>query len=69
MAELLLGISEMHKKNICHRDMKPDNVLLSKHNHVRICDFGEAKVFNESDLEELAQYFIKFGGSQMDQDT
>jgi len=33
----------MHGKGICHRDMKPDNVLVDEKYNIRIADFGFAK--------------------------
>ena len=46
--ELVLGMRYIHKFKIMHRDLKPLNILLSKNKHVRITDFGLAK------LEELS---------------
>ena len=54
MAEILIGIKAMHKSFYCHRDMKPENVLLNGNNRVKICDLGEAKKFDQPALKELA---------------
>ena len=44
LAEMLLAIEFMHKKDMCHRDLKPDNIFVEKSDtgvHVlKIGDFG-----------------------------
>ena len=44
--QLLEGIKFAHSKNICHRDLKPDNILLDENGNVKICDFGSAKIIS-----------------------
>lgn len=43
-AEIVLAIEYLHSLDIVHRDLKPENVLLSADGHLRIADFGLAKV-------------------------
>ena len=38
--KILKGINTLHKAGICHRDIKPDNILLDKNFCPKICDFG-----------------------------
>lgn len=40
IAEMVLAIDSVHKLRYVHRDIKPDNVLLDKHGHIRLADFG-----------------------------
>lgn len=37
------GMSYMHSKGVVHRDLKCENVLLDKHYHLKVTDFGFAK--------------------------
>ncbi|KAK6742766.1 hypothetical protein RB195_010185 [Necator americanus] len=43
-AEVIFALQHIHSKNVVYRDLKPENLLLSKDGHVRITDFGLAKV-------------------------
>ena len=41
MSGLWKGVAHCHDKGICHRDIKPQNILYNKHkNTVILCDFG-----------------------------
>lgn len=45
-SQILNGLKHLHASNVCHRDIKPQNVLLFKVGHkivARICDFGLSK--------------------------
>ena len=40
VAEIILALDSIHRLNYLHRDIKPDNILLDRHGHVKLSDFG-----------------------------
>ena len=47
--QIILGIRHIHSKNIVHRDIKLENILIDLNNNVKICDFGIGKVLKSYD--------------------
>lgn len=42
-AEILDALAYLHERDILHRDLSPDNVLLSAHDHCKLADLGLAQ--------------------------
>jgi aurora kinase len=40
VAQVADALRYMHAKNIIHRDVKPENILLGLHNEIKLADFG-----------------------------
>ncbi len=43
MLQFLRGLKELHKYNVVHRDLKPQNLLISRNGVLKIADFGFAR--------------------------
>jgi len=42
--QIIKSLAYLHSLNICHRDLKPQNILINQQNRtLKICDFGSAK--------------------------
>uniref|UniRef100_A0A8D2LTT7 G protein-coupled receptor kinase n=1 Tax=Varanus komodoensis TaxID=61221 RepID=A0A8D2LTT7_VARKO len=45
--EIILGLEHMHSCSVVYRDLKPANILLDNHGHVRVSDLGLACDFSK----------------------
>ena len=48
------GLDAAHKHHIVHRDIKPQNIIISKEGKVKVTDFGIAKVASSSTINSLS---------------
>lgn len=49
-----MALEYLRNKNIAHRDLKPDNVMISDDWIIKLIDFGEAKVVDPYDNGSVA---------------
>jgi serine/threonine protein kinase len=43
LAEIILAIEDLHKRDIIYRDLKPDNIVFDAEGHAMLTDFGLSK--------------------------
>ena len=46
-AKIAAGLFHMHRRGVCHADLKPNNIMLSRTGDVKIIDFGLAWIKGE----------------------
>ncbi len=49
--EILLALKYAHSKGVIHRDIKPANLMFSENSHIKVTDFGIARI----DTQNLTQ--------------
>lgn len=53
-AQLVLAVAYIHGKNVLHRDLKAQNVFLTRKNVVKLGDFGISKALSGDDMANTA---------------
>ena len=65
-AQILDTIDFMHARGVIHRDLKPENVLLDDQMHVKITDFGTAKLLGTAPCPRSASNGAPSTGNLLD---
>ena len=56
LCEMVLAIEAIHNLDCIHRDIKPDNILIDKYGHIKLSDFGLAKIADNIFKEDIYNY-------------
>lgn len=62
-AEIAGALHAAHTQNIIHRDLKPSNIMITHSGHVKVMDFGLAKVVNPQEGRQHDQNVTGLTGS------
>uniref|UniRef100_A0A3P8T7Y8 Striated muscle enriched protein kinase a n=1 Tax=Amphiprion percula TaxID=161767 RepID=A0A3P8T7Y8_AMPPE len=52
LVQILQGVEYLHSRRVLHLDLKPDNIVVTNLNAVKIVDFGSAQSFNPLNLKQ-----------------
>ncbi len=58
--QMCTGIEAAHKHNIIHRDIKPQNIIISKEGKVKVTDFGIARAVDSNTVSSNAMGSVHY---------
>src|SRR3954454_5787216 len=50
--QILAALGAAHRRDVVHRDVKPQNVLVAEDGHLKVTDFGIARAGAQTDMTE-----------------
>lgn len=56
--QILRGLKYLHSANILHRDIKPGNLLVNSNCVLKICDYGLARIWDPSTLQDMTHEVV-----------
>ncbi|MEB4592477.1 bifunctional protein-serine/threonine kinase/phosphatase [Candidatus Thiothrix sp. Deng01] len=54
--QIARGLRAMHRLEMIHQDLKPDNILIDQHNTLKIIDFGSTRIAGLLEIQSVLQH-------------
>ena len=51
VSQIVLAIEDLHSKNIMHRNINPNSIIIEKDGFIKLTSFEHAKIFSDEQLE------------------
>lgn len=61
ITQIAKGLRTMHRMEMIHQDLKPDNILLDKNNTLKIIDFGSTKIAGLIEMQSVVEHNLIVG--------
>ena len=58
---VIMGLAKIHANGILHRDISPENIVITADNQIKILDFGAARLGAASEPDDARNVVIKIG--------
>ncbi len=56
VTQIVRGLRSMHRMEMIHQDLKPDNIIIDHSNTLRIIDFGSTKVAGLAEIQSVVEH-------------
>ncbi len=56
VTQITKGLRAMHRMEMIHQDLKPDNIILDQNNTLKIIDFGSTKIAGLAEIQSILEH-------------
>ncbi len=56
ISQVAKGLRAMHRMEMIHQDLKPDNILIDENNTLKIIDFGSTKIAGLAEIKSVVEH-------------
>ena len=56
ITQITKGLRAMHRMEMIHQDLKPDNIIIDQNNTLKIIDFGSTKIAGLAEIQSILEH-------------